>query len=113
LSSIVWDEIPLGSCQFVIKINVCLRADPNPFLAALYGRHPVRLAVRPTVDFRPTEASKAAIRYDRFTSNLGGQLVCVAGIDRYAIAVRVGQLEILVTKEFVLSNCVYRQSLFH
>jgi hypothetical protein len=52
----------------VIKINVCLRADTNPFLAALYGRHPVRPAVRPTVDFRPTEASKAAIRYDRFTS---------------------------------------------
>jgi hypothetical protein len=54
----------------VIKINVCLRADTNPFLAALYGRHPVRPAVRPTVDFRPTEASKAAIRYDRFTSIL-------------------------------------------
>jgi hypothetical protein len=50
----------------VIKINVCLRADTNPFLAALYGGH--RPAVRPTVDFRPTEASKAAIRYDRFTS---------------------------------------------
>ena len=71
MSSIVWDEIPLGSCRHiscVIKINVCLRADTNPFLAALYGRHPVRPAVRPTVDFRPTEASKAAIRYDRFTS---------------------------------------------
>jgi hypothetical protein len=59
----------------VIKINVCLRADTNPFLAALYGRHPVRPAVRPTVDFRPTEASKAAIRYDRFTSIAGVQSV--------------------------------------
>jgi hypothetical protein len=58
----------------VIKINVCLRADTNPFLAALCGRHPVRPAVRPTVDFRPTEASKAAIRYDRFTSTPAGRL---------------------------------------
>ena len=32
LSSIVWDGIPLGSfVSCVIKINVCLRADTNPF----------------------------------------------------------------------------------
>jgi hypothetical protein len=41
------------------------------------------------------------------------QLSCVAGIDRYAIAIRIDQLEVVVTKELVLSNCVYRQSLFH
>ena len=66
MSSIVWDEIS-GRISCVIKINVCLRADTNPFLAALYGRHPVRLAVRLTVDFRPAEASKAAVRYVRST----------------------------------------------
>jgi hypothetical protein len=36
------------------------------------------------------------------------QLSCMAGIDRYAIAIRIGQLEIVVTKNFVLSNCIYR-----
>ena len=41
------------------------------------------------------------------------QLSCVAGIDRYAIAIRIDQLEVVVTKELVLSNCIYRQSLFH
>jgi hypothetical protein len=70
----------------VIKINVCLRADTNPFLAALYGRHPVRPAVRPTVDFRPTEASKAAIRYDRFTSTPG-----VGFAQKAVIAGRLGE----------------------
>jgi hypothetical protein len=32
--------------------------------------------------------------------NLGGQLFCVAGIDRYAIAIRIGQLKIVVTKNW-------------
>jgi hypothetical protein len=48
-----------------------------------------------TLNVRPAPRRRCLSR------DLGGQLVCVAGIDRYAIAVRVGQLEILVTKEFV------------
>ena len=38
---------------------------------------------------------------------------CGQGVDRYAIAIRIDQLEVVVTKELVLSNCIYLQSLFH
>jgi hypothetical protein len=41
------------------------------------------------------------------------QLSRVTSIDRYAIAIRIDQLEVVVTKELVLSNCVYQQSIFH
>ena len=46
-------------------------------------------------------------RFDVANINLDGQVSRVAGIDRYAIAVRIGQLEIVVTKKLVLSNRVH------
>jgi hypothetical protein len=49
----------------------------------------------------------------RICPRLSRSLFCVAGIDRYAIAIRIDQLEVVVTIKLVLSNCIYRQSLFH
>jgi hypothetical protein len=44
---------------------------------------------------------------------LDRQVSPVAGIDRYAVAIGIDQLEIVVTIKSVLSNCIYRHSLFH
>jgi len=49
----------------------------------------------------------------RICPRLSRSLFCVAGIDRYAIPIRIDQLEVVVTIKLVLSNCIYRQSLFH
>jgi hypothetical protein len=68
----------------------------------LFRRHPNRYS-----------ASRYDRRFDVANANLYGQSFCVAVIDRYAITIRIDQLEVIVTKELVLSNCVYRQSLFH
>jgi hypothetical protein len=46
-------------------------------------------------------------------ANLDWQFAHVAGIDRYAISIRIDQLEVVVTKQLVLSDCIHRQSLFH
>ena len=47
------------------------------------------------------------------THHLDWQFAHVAGIDSYAIAIRIDQLEVVVTKQLVLSDCIHRQSLFH
>ena len=51
-------------------------------------------------------------KFDVANIDLDRQVSRVAGIDRYAIAVGIGQLEIVVTKKLVWSNCIYRYSLF-
>ena len=49
----------------------------------------------------------------RYLLDLDWQFAHVAGIDRYAIAIRIDQLEVVVTKQLVLSDCIHSQSLFH
>jgi hypothetical protein len=81
---------------------------------------PFRLSlVSPNIDRRLTSAMRRcgrASHYDRkfdvANRILDRQVSPVAGIDRYAIAIRIDQLEIVVTKKLVLSNCLYRHSLF-
>jgi hypothetical protein len=81
---------------------------------------PFRLSlVSPNIDRRLTSAMRRcghASHYDRkfdvANRILDRQVSPVAGIDRYAIAIGIGQLEIVVTKKLVLSNCIYRHSLF-
>ena len=62
-----------------------------------------RTALRPVYPFKKAKAGTTPSQFSK----------SVAGIDRYAIAIRIDQLEVVVTKELVLSNCIYRQSLFH
>src|ERR1700761_8231775 len=74
--------------------------------------------VSPNIDRRLTSAMRRcghASHYDRkfdvANEILDRQVSPVAGIDRYAIAIRIDQLEIVVTKKLVLSNGIYRHSL--
>jgi len=64
---------------------------------------PLPTALRPVYPFKKAKAGTMPGQFSK----------SVAGIDRYAMAIRIDQLEVIVAKELVLSNCIYRQSLFH